>query len=81
MAGVLALFHRCLGPSAHGHGPIGRHVLELWGLVHYIERDQMLLGSLPTFKDLFCESTDGHTLASGQAHELRRRLGGVIHRP
>jgi len=60
--------------------PMQNSLLELWGLVRYIERDQMLLGSLPTFKDLFCETPDGRTLAAGQAHELRRRLGGVVQR-
>jgi hypothetical protein len=60
--------------------PMQNSLLELWGLLHYIERDQMLLGSLPTFRDLFCEAAHGRTLADGQAHELRRRLGGVVQR-
>jgi adenine-specific DNA-methyltransferase len=60
--------------------PIQNSLLELWGLLQYVEPTGTLLGSLPTFKELFCQPGDVRRLARGQAPELRRRLGGVVQR-
>ena len=60
--------------------PIQNSLLELWGLLQYIEPTGTLLGSLPTFKELFCEDGEVRRLARGQGPELRRRLRGVVQR-
>ncbi len=59
--------------------PIQNSLLELWGLVHYIDPTGTLLGDLSTFRELFCPS-DPRVLAEGQAHELHRRLATVLKR-
>ena len=59
--------------------PIQNSLLELWGLVHYVDPTGTLLGDLATFRQLFCPSDD-RILAEGQAHELQRRLGTVLQR-
>ena len=60
--------------------PIQNSLEELWGLLHYVERTGTLVGSLPTFKALFCAGQDGRRLVPGQAPELRRRLAEVVQR-
>ena len=60
--------------------PIQNSLEELWGLLHYVERTGTLVGSLPTFKALFCAAQDGRRLVPGQAPELRRRLAEVVQR-
>lgn len=60
--------------------PIQNSLLELWGLLQYIEPTGTLLGSLPTFKELFCDAGEVRRLAIGQGTELRRRLDGVVQR-
>lgn len=59
--------------------PIQNSLLELWGLVHYVDPTGTLLGDLGTFRQIFCP-TDDRILDLGQAHELRRRLGTVLQR-
>lgn len=59
--------------------PIQNSLLELWGLVHYVDPTGTLLGDLGTFRQLFCPSDD-RILEQGQAHELQRRLGTVLQR-
>jgi adenine-specific DNA-methyltransferase len=59
--------------------PIQNSLAELWGLVQYVEHTGLLLGRLPTFREVFCVDKD-RTLAQGQAFELRRRLGNVLQR-
>jgi superfamily II DNA or RNA helicase len=59
--------------------PIQNHLLELWGLVQYVEPTGLLLGKLPTFREVFCEDR-GRKVVSDQAFELRRRLGNVLQR-
>ena len=59
--------------------PIQNSLLELWGLVHYIDPTGTLLGDVSTFRDLFCP-TDDRVLAEGQEHELHRRLATVLKR-
>ncbi len=59
--------------------PLQNSMLELWGLVHYVDPTGTLLGDLNTFRDLFCPSDD-RVLAEGQEHELQRRLGTVLQR-
>lgn len=59
--------------------PLQNSLLELWGLVHYVDPTGTLLGELSTFRNLFCP-TDDRLLLPGQEHELRRRLGTVLQR-
>lgn len=59
--------------------PIQNSLAELWGLVQYVEPTGTLLGRLPTFREVFCESGD-RTVLPDQAGELRRRLQTVLQR-
>lgn len=60
--------------------PIQNSLAELWGLVQYVEPTGTLLGSLPTFRILFCADGDARRLVPDQAEELRRRLSSVVKR-
>ena len=60
--------------------PIQNSLTELWGLLHYVEPTGTLVGSLPTFKALFCAGQDGRRLVPEQVPELRRRLAEVVQR-
>ena len=60
--------------------PIQNSLEELWGLLYYVEPTGTLVGSLPTFKELFCAGQDGRRLVPEQAPELRRRLAEVVQR-
>jgi len=60
--------------------PIQNSLEELWGLLHYVEPTGTLVGSLPTFKALFCAGQNGRRLVPEQAPELRRRLAEVVQR-
>ena len=59
--------------------PIQNTLLELWGLVQYVEPTGTLLGDLPTFKELFCDDA-GRSVVPARAAELRRRMGQVLQR-
>ena len=59
--------------------PIQNSLLELWGLVHYVDPSGTLLGDLATFRQLFCPADD-RVLAQGQEHELQHRLSTVLRR-
>ena len=59
--------------------PLQNSLLELWGLVHFVDPTGTLLGDLSTFRELFCP-IDHRVLADGQEHELQRRLGTVLQR-
>ena len=59
--------------------PIQNSLLELWGLVHYVDPTGTLLGDLGTFRQIFCPSDD-KVLESGQEHELQRRLTTILKR-
>lgn len=59
--------------------PIQNSLAELWGLVQYVEPTGTLLGRLPTFREVFCETGDRSVLPE-QAGELRRRLQTVLQR-
>ncbi len=59
--------------------PIQNSLAELWGLVQYVEPTGTLLGRLPTFRELFCETGDRAVLPE-QVRELRRRLQTVLQR-
>jgi adenine-specific DNA-methyltransferase len=59
--------------------PIQNSLLELWGLVQYVDPLGTLLGDLATFRELFCGSDD-RQLAPGQEAELRSRLRLVLQR-
>ena len=60
--------------------PMQNSLEELWGLLHYVEPTGTLVGSLPTFKALFCAGQDGRRLVPEQAPELRRRIAEVVQR-
>ncbi|HEU5075153.1 MAG TPA: SNF2-related protein, partial [Polyangiaceae bacterium] len=59
--------------------PIQNSLAELWGLVQYVEPTETLLGSLVTFRQVFCDGDD-RLLRSEQAPELRDRLARVVKR-
>jgi hypothetical protein len=59
--------------------PIQNSLLELWGLVQYVEPTGTLLGKLPTFRQVFCDGDD-RKLVPAQAHELKRRVATVMKR-
>src|SRR5215468_3251302 len=53
--------------------PMQNSLVELWGLVQYVEPTGTLLGDIATFRKVFC-SDDDRTLIPGQEYELKRRL-------
>ena len=59
--------------------PMQNSLVELWGLVQYVEPTGTLLGDLATFRKVFCDEDD-RTLVRGQEHELQRRLAMVLQR-
>jgi len=59
--------------------PIQNSLLELWGLVHYVDPTGTLLGDLSTFRQIFCPGDD-RVLEVGQEHELQRRLETILRR-
>src|ERR1700680_2770285 len=59
--------------------PMQNSLVELWGLVQYVEPTGTLLGDIATFRKVFC-SDDDRTLVPGQEHELKRRLAMVQRR-
>jgi SNF2 family DNA or RNA helicase len=59
--------------------PMQNSLVELWGLVQYVEPTGTLLGDIETFRKVFCSDGD-RTLIPGQEHELKRRLTTVQHR-
>jgi SNF2 family DNA or RNA helicase len=59
--------------------PIQNTLLELWGLVQYVDPLGTLLGDLPTFREVFCEA-DHRMVTPGQEQELRSRLQSVLQR-
>lgn len=61
--------------------PIQNNLDEIWGLVQYIERNDRLLGDLPTFRERFSlPSTDEDGLPQSLAFDLRNRLQTVVQR-
>jgi hypothetical protein len=59
--------------------PMQNSLVELWGLVQYVEPTGTLLGDIATFRKVFCDEDD-RTLVLGQEHELQRRLAVVLQR-
>lgn len=59
--------------------PMQNSLVELWGLVQYVEPTGTLLGDIATFRKVFC-AEDDRTLVPGQEHELQRRLATVLQR-
>jgi hypothetical protein len=59
--------------------PMQNSLVELWGLVQYVEPTGTLLGDIETFRRVFCP-TDDRVLNPGQEHELQRRLAMVLQR-
>ena len=59
--------------------PMQNNLVELWGLVQYVDPLGTLLGDLATFREVFC-GVDDRQLAEGQELELRNRLGVVLKR-
>ncbi|MGE0433665.1 MAG: SNF2-related protein [Planctomycetota bacterium] len=59
--------------------PIQNRLTELWGLVHYVDPANTLLGDLSTFRSLYCQDGD-RIVAEGQEGELKGRLRQVVQR-
>jgi superfamily II DNA or RNA helicase len=59
--------------------PIQNSLAELWGLVQYVEPTGTLLGTLDTFRKVFCPGDDA-TIAEDLDDELRRRMSSVCQR-
>jgi superfamily II DNA or RNA helicase len=59
--------------------PMQNSLVELWGLVQYVDPLGTLLGDLATFREVFC-GADDRQLAAGQEDELRNRLRVVLQR-
>jgi len=59
--------------------PMQNSLVELWGLVQYVEPTCTLLGDIGTFRKVFC-ADDDRTLVPGQEHELQRRLSMILQR-
>ena len=59
--------------------PMQNSLVELWGLVQYVEPTGTLLGDVSTFRQVFCDGDDGK-LVAGQDEELRQRLATVCKR-
>jgi superfamily II DNA or RNA helicase len=59
--------------------PMQNSLVELWGLVQYVEPTGTLLGDIATFREVFC-GEDDRLLVPGQEHELKRRLAMVQRR-
>src|ERR1700722_9316857 len=59
--------------------PMQNSLVELWGLVQYVEPTGTLLGDIATFRKVFC-SEDDRTLVPGQEHVLNRLLAMVQRR-
>src|SRR3984893_12163983 len=59
--------------------PMQNSLVELWGLVQYVEPTGTLLGDIATFRKVFCDDDD-RVLVHGQEHELQRRLAVVLQR-
>src|SRR5213594_2419285 len=59
--------------------PMQNSLVELWGLVQYVEPTGTLLGDITTFRQVFC-ADDDRTLVPGQEHELQRRLSMILQR-
>src|SRR2546426_316558 len=59
--------------------PMQNSLVELWGLVQYVEPTGTLLGDITTFRKVFC-TEDDRTLVPGQEHELQRRLATILQR-
>src|SRR5260370_37679368 len=59
--------------------PMQNSLVELWGLVQYVEPTDTLLGDIVTCREVFC-SEDDRLLVPGQEHELKRRLAMIQRR-
>jgi superfamily II DNA or RNA helicase len=59
--------------------PIQNSLLELWGLIHYVDPTGTLLGDLATFRQLFCP-TDARVITEGLEDELQGRLATIMNR-
>lgn len=59
--------------------PMQNNLVELWGLVQYVDPLGTLLGDLATFREVFCGVDDRH-LVEGQEEDLRNRLRVVLQR-
>jgi superfamily II DNA or RNA helicase len=59
--------------------PMQNSLVELWGLVQYVEPTGTLLGDIATFREVFC-AEDDRSLVPGQEHELKRRLAMIQRR-
>lgn len=60
--------------------PLQNNLYELWGLVHYVDKDQRTLGKFNEFCSLFVTGEGGRTLMPNMEETLRRRLAMVSKR-
>lgn len=57
--------------------PLQNNLLEMWGLVHFVDPRQTVLGDRQQFTSLFC-ANDGKALKDGMERELQTRLEAVV---
>ena len=60
--------------------PLQNNLYELWGLVHYIDPDQRILGKFNEFCTLFVTGEGGREVMPNMEETLRRRLSLVLKR-
>ncbi|MBI4613233.1 MAG: hypothetical protein HY720_06440 [Planctomycetes bacterium] len=60
--------------------PLSNSLLELWGLLQFVDPDLSILGPLDQFRALYTEGGSGRVLNEERADELAERLQQVIHR-
>jgi hypothetical protein len=60
--------------------PLQNNLYELWGLVHYVDHEQRILGKFNEFCSLFVTGEGGRALQPGMEQTLRNRLSLVVKR-
>ncbi len=60
--------------------PLQNSLLELWGLVQYVDPEQSLLGPIEQFRTLYTADSAGRTINEDRADELADRLQQIVHR-
>jgi superfamily II DNA or RNA helicase len=60
--------------------PLQNNLYELWGLIHYIDREHRILGKFNEFCTLFVTGEGGRAVVPEMEETLRRRLSLVLKR-
>lgn len=60
--------------------PIQNNLLELWGLVQYVDPDQQVLGKFNEFNSIFVTGEGGRSIVPNMETTLRNRLALVVKR-